>query len=369
MRGSIVKKPNGRYYIVYYLGKKQKWEKVPDPNTKKRAEHLLAKRVKEIHDGEYREIKNVLFREFAERWLADYVSDPNHVKGSTATAYRRTFESRLVPFFGDYPLAALSPDLVQRFVAQLSREGLAAATIRTYLAPFGKCLKHAVRWGYLRTDPTPLVELPRIKQREAKFLTPDQLGVLLENIPEPWKVLFTTAAMTGMRIGELVAMRWANLNLKALQYSVRERLYNGEFDTPKSDQSRRTVDLTPSVVLALKAHRKVQNERRLARGSACEDNDLIFCQDNGKKFSKQDFLRDILRESLAAAELPEIHFHALRHSYVALLIDQGAHPRYIQRQLGHASIQQTFDTYGHLMPDAGATLAPALDRRVFGTAP
>ena len=100
MRGSVQKKGK-RYYIVYTIGTKQKWEKVPEPNTKKNADRLLAQRVAEIHRGEYREIKKVTFREFAERWIRDYVNDPNHVKASTAKKYRSVFNAHLMPFFGE----------------------------------------------------------------------------------------------------------------------------------------------------------------------------------------------------------------------------------------------------------------------------
>jgi hypothetical protein len=92
MRGSIIKKPNGRLYIVYYAGKKQKWEKVPENKhgrqTKKDAQRLLTQRINEINTGTYREIKKVTFNEFAEKWFADYVDDTNHLKPSTAQAYR-----------------------------------------------------------------------------------------------------------------------------------------------------------------------------------------------------------------------------------------------------------------------------------------
>ena len=249
MRGSIQKKGR-RYYIVYRLDGKPKWERVPEPNTKKNAEKLLTQRIHEIDRGEYREIQRVSFAEFAERWLRDYVDDPNHVKHSTAHYYHRTFKARLLPTFGSYPLVSITADRIQTFVAEMSREGLSPASIRNYAAPLGKCLKHAVQWGYLRNNPMPSVEMPRLKREEKRFLSPTQVGQLLHNVPDQWKPLFTTAALTGMRLGELLAMRWENLDWDEAQYHVKGRLFLGLFDTPKSIESRRPIDLSPAVLTA-----------------------------------------------------------------------------------------------------------------------
>ena len=112
MAGSIQKK-NGRYYIVLPFGKKRKWERVPDPNTKKNAEKLLAQRQVEMHRGEYRDLKKSSFEEFAERWFRDYVDDPNHIKPSTAGTYRSVYRKHLQQFFGPYPWGA-SPQIWSR---------------------------------------------------------------------------------------------------------------------------------------------------------------------------------------------------------------------------------------------------------------
>jgi integrase len=383
MRGSVTKK-DGRYFIVYTVGKriaksghragqlvpKQKWEKVPEPNTKKNADKLLAMRISEINRGTYQEIRPEVFSAFAKRWLRDYVDDPNHLKASSAGHYHAIFRTSLLPFFGDFALTDITPDLVQQFISLRSREGKSAQTIRNHLTPLGTMLKHASQWGYLRSGSSPMqnVQLPRITRKEMAFLTAKQVRTLLAHVPEEWHSLLVTTALTGMRLGEVLAMRWTNLDVKAGCYQIKERLYQGEFDVPKTRSSIRRVDLTPRVLAALTRHRGRQSELKLSQGAAYQDQGLVFCTVDGSPILRSDGVRRVLHLSLKAAELPTVRLHDLRHSYAALMIDQGANVKYIQRQLGHRSITTTLDTYGHLMPDAGAEEMRKLDAAVFGTA-
>jgi integrase len=189
----------------------------------------------------------------------------------------------------------------------------------------------------------------------------------LSVLPEQWKPFFTTAALTGMRLGELLAMRWKNLNFDMGVYNVRERLYEGQFDTPKSDAGQRAVHLTPNVLESLKAQKIEQAKEKIKRGATYVDMDLIFCTKWGKHMVSAKSLRKVFKEALDTANCEPIRVHDLRHTYVALLIAQNANPKYIQKQMGHSSIQVTFDTYGHLMPDASKGVVKELDEQVFGT--
>ena len=245
------------------------------------------------------------------------------MKHSTAHYYHRTFRARLLPAFGSYPLVSITADRIQTFVAEMSREGLSPASIRNYAAPLGRCLKHAVQWGYLRNNPVPSVEMPKLKREEKRFLSPTQVGQLLQNVPDQWKPMFTTAALTGMRLGERLAMPRENLDWDEAQYHVKERLFLGRFDTPKSIESPRPIDLSPAVLTALRTHRSAQNLLKLSTG-LYTDLDPVFAHENGKPTKEANAPRKVLRESNAAAEVPSITFHGLRHSYASLLIDEGS---------------------------------------------
>jgi integrase len=370
MRGSIVKKGQ-RYYVVFPVGKKQKWERAPlnekGRPTKKEAEKLLAQRMTELDSGSYREIKKVTFREFAEDWLRDYAGDTNHIKESTATRYVAVINAHHIPFFGDCYLADITPALVQEFITYMSKIPLKASTIQSHLAPLTKMMSHAVKWGFLRNSPMPMVERPKVRKQEVRFLSGVEVKLMLGHVPGEWYPFFLTAALTGMRLGELLAMRWQNMQWENCRYNVMERIYEGVFNTPKSDASMRSVDLSPMVLESLRAHKAIQNETKLRQGPASEDNNLVFCRDSGTPIIDATKLRTLLVNALTDANCPIIRIHDLRHTYVALLIDQGASPKYIQGQIGHASIQMTFDTNGHLMPEAGQAVVERLDSQVFGT--
>ncbi|MDA0749005.1 MAG: site-specific integrase, partial [bacterium] len=193
-----------------------------------------------------------------------------------------------------------------------------------------------------------------------------QVRALIENSPDEWRTFFLTAGLTGMRLGELLAMRWKNVDWKAGCYNVRERLYERLFDTPKSESSLRAVDLAASALAALKAHRAEQNRVKLMLGPDYEDADLVFCQPGGKPITNPRSIRKVLQKVLVAAGCPSIRIHDLRHSYASALIVQGAHPRYIQKQLGHASISITMDVYGHLFPEMGQEMAQKIETHFFG---
>jgi integrase len=370
MRGSIVKKGQ-RYYVVFPVGKKQKWERAPlnekGRPTKKEAEKLLAQRMTELDSGSYREIKKMTFREFAENWLRDYAGDTNHIKESTASRYVAVINAHHIPFFGDYYLADITPVIVQEFISYMSNIPLQASTIQSHLAPLTKMMTHAVKWGYLRHSPMPLVERPKVRQKEMSFLSGTEVKRMVDQVPGEWYTFFLTAALTGLRLGELLAMRWKNVQWETCRYNVRERIYRGIFNTPKSDASMRSVDLSPMVLESLRTHKAMQNEMKLRQGAAYENNSLVFCRDSGTPLINPAGLRTLFVNALTDANCPIIRIHDLRHTYVALLIDQGASPKYIQGQLGHASIQMTFDIYGHLMPEAGQAVVERLDSQVFGT--
>ena len=168
------------------------------------------------------------------------------------------------------------------------------------------------------------------------------------------RTLLLCAVLTGMRRGELFGLRWEDVDLESHRLFIRRALWRGRFVTPKSRRSRRTIDLAPTLRAAL------------TKLSSRFQGDLVFCSADGKAVDPDNFIhRDWVRV-LRRAGLRRIRFHDLRHTYASLLIAQGAHPKYIQAQLGHASIQTTLDRYGHLMPDAHAAEARKLDRLVFG---
>lgn len=363
MRGCIVKKGQ-RYYLKYYVAGKQIWKAA---GTRKRdAERMLTDIVHQIDRGEYRELKPIMFAEFADKWLKEHVGGGS-LKPSTQEFYRQILEHHLVPYFGGYELAQITLEEVQRFVSVKVKGGkLSAQTINHLITVLKGMSKHAVRWGYLRNNPALYVERPKILDKEMDFFTKEEIGVFLAHVPPMRYALFLTAIMTGLRQGELLAMKWGNLDWNLGQYFVKESLYQGRFLEPKSRKSKRAIDLAPTLLRELKQHQVRQYEKRLQAGSNYQEFDLIFCTESGTPLDPKNLVKRAFNPALKAAGIRHIRFHDLRHTYTALLIAQGESPKYIQNQLGHASIQTTLDRYGHLMPDTHKEAAKRLDEALFG---
>lgn len=385
MRGCIRKRPtrtkrNGKpveqYYVVYDLPpqwdeergcyrRRQKWERVEEPNTLKHAEELLAERLSQAHRGEYVQPSTETFREFTQRWVANYARA--HLKEGTQADYSGYFKNHLLPAFGDQPLAHITVEDVQAFHAAKVAAGYAPQTIKHLLRILRQMLDHAVDWGYLRTNPARKVRNPRIPRREMDYLNADEVRRLLAAAPPQWYPFLLTAVTTGLRIGELLAMRWANLEWRTSRYFVKETLsrarydFAGGFTSPKTEGSAQSVDLSPVCLQALRQHRHHQAEEKLEVGDGYEDQDLVFATRLGRPWDWHNVERRYFLPTLKEAQLRRIRFHDLRHTCATLLINQGASPKYVQRQLRHATVQITFDCYGHLFPEAGPEAMARMD--------
>lgn len=368
--------PRAGYSIIYCVGKRQKWETVG--RNKKEAERRLVHIVAQLHQGTYRELSPIIFREFADRWLTDYVAAA--VKPLTLRSYREITRKHLVPCFGDYLLTDITPASIQRFIARTLREKhLSPKTANYFLMLLKSMFKHARRWGLLRENPAQDITNARVEPKEMDFLNPAEIRALLEAADQPFKTLFLTAVMTGLRRGELIGLQWGDIDWRSNNISVRRSLFwlrgqelqdqreamaptarRWQFSTPKSKRSIRTVVMSPSLQDALELHRLT---------APVSPHDLVFCTKDGGPLDPHNMCQREFFPALTRAGLRRIRFHDLRHTYTALLIAQGEHAKFIQNQLGHASIQTTLDRYGHLLPDAHRDSGAKLDIQIFGTTP
>jgi integrase len=187
-------------------------------------------------------------------------------------------------------------------------------------------------------------------------LTPEQAQKFLEAArDDPFEALYILAITTGMRQGELLGLKWQDIQLEQGKLQVRRslaRIGKQGFVTsePKTKSSRRAIALATVAIEALKRHRIQQNERRLAAGPAWEDQDLVFCNLVGKPLEAGNLTRRSFRPLLEKAGAPKIRFHDLRHSAATLLLSMNVHPKIVQELLGHSSITITLDTYSHVLP-------------------
>ncbi len=343
-----------RYYAVYKdRAGKRRWEAAG--RYKKDAVSLLKRRESEVRTGVKPD--DITFSEFADKWLCEYAAA--HVKPRTFDHYESAIRTHLKPVFGEYRLKDICPEQVDAFKAAKLREGKAPATINKLLVILGAIMKRAVVWRYIRENPVQYVSRVKQNHREMDYLTPDEIRRLLEDASPEYRPLFATAVLTGARQGELLALRWGDLDLERRILYIRRTYYPGHgFTEPKSANGRRAIKISPELAAILREHKE-------ATGGG--GGDLIFDNGTGNPIDATNMLAREFRPALERAGLRQVRFHDLRHTYAALQTASGENFKFIQQQMGHASITTTMDLYGHLLPEASEGAGERLDALVFSS--
>lgn len=337
MKGSIQKKGN-IFYAVIALSGKRKWFR--GGPTKKDAQKELNAKLTEIDNGTYREITKATFKEFSDLWLKSYAE--GKVKPSTFAGYRDIIERLLVPAFGSYSLSDIATGHLQAHVADRLKS-VSAKTACNEIVVIKEMFKHALRWGYLKLNPAEYLERPRITKSEIEILAPDEVETLLEKASGHYRVAFLTGFLTGMRAGEIWGLKWGDIDWNSKRIHVRRSLWKGQFQTPKSKCSNRNIDIPDMLIHELK---------RWKLACPVNEDDLVFPSSEGRPSQHDNVVKRHFNPALRKAGLRQVSFHSLRHSNASMRIHAGQNIKYIQSQMGHASINITLDIYGHLFNDA-----------------
>ncbi|MEZ5351413.1 MAG: site-specific integrase [Bryobacteraceae bacterium] len=390
MTGSLIKRSEHSYSIVLYLGrdpvtgkKRQKWHTFN--GNKKGAEKEMTRLLHELQTGTYIEPNKLTVKDYLLRWLSDYAKV--NVAPRTFERYKAIVEQHLVPELGAIQLVKLSPLHVQAAHAKAMNDGgrkdgrqggLSAQTVLHHHRVLSEALKQAVRWQLVPRNVCEAVEPPRPVEREVKALEESATAWLLDAAHGTrLEIPILLAVTTGMRRGEILALRWQDVNLDAglltIRRSIQETKAQGlTFKEPKSRKGRRTLTLPAIAIEMLRAHRSVQGTRKASMGTDYQDNDLICCRDDGSIWPPSAFT-SAYRALLGRRKLGNIRFHDLRHSHASQLLRAGISPKVIQERLGHSKVGFTLDVYSHLLPgmqeeaarkvDAGLRLALQEQRR------
>jgi integrase len=293
--------------------------------------------------------------QYLHRWLSDTVAP--HRRPRTCESYSYLVTRHIEPTLGRERLARLTPGQVQRLEAQKLAGGLSPRTVQYLHAVLRKALGDAVRTGLVPRNVASLVEAPRVRRTEVQPLTPEQSRAFLEAVEgSPDRPLYVVAMALGLRRGEVLALRWEDVDLDAATLTVRHSLREvpgGSYalDEPKTERSRRTLALPLFVVDALRTHHTAQARVRLAAGEGWHDDGYVFTTDVGLPLHGRVVLHRFQR-ALRAAGLPRLRFHDLRHGAASLLVAQHVDLKVVQEVLGHAQLATTAEIYAHLLPEA-----------------
>jgi integrase len=288
------------------------------------------------------------------RWVAAQQCRP-----TTLAMYKSHLKNHILPALGRRPMSTIRRSDISAFVATLSEKNLAPATLTTIYRILAMILRSAVYDRILAESPCYKIKLPSVGPKTLQAFSPEEVGRLLDTAQDRDYAILALGVATGMRQGEVLGLRLPHLRLLARELSVEQqaRVTPGiglEITTElKTKSSRRVLPLPEFAVNALARHIEVYG---------LGPQDLVFKTARGHIWSRGHFNSWVWKPALQRAGLPHTHgFHSLRHTYASSLIAQGVHARVIQARLGHASIVETMDTYGHLFPDANQETTRALD--------
>jgi integrase len=350
--GSIYQRKDGRYVAEITLedGKRKQFY----GKTQKEALEKRRKAQREQEQGTLATGPQQTVKQFLEYWLENVYK--MRVRLVTYEARRTVVNKHLLPILGRIRLQKLTAQHVQALYVKKLKEGLSPVTVRTINVVLHTALNYAKRIKLVGSNVCDDVELPGQKQYEVQVvLTPEQAQVLLLKVRGHYLEALTTLALTtGLRRGEILGLRWQDIDLEKGSLQVRRTLvymahHGFKEGEPKTEASKRKIVLPQFVIEVLKKHRTMQLEARLKMGTAWIDRDLVFPNKHGNFLTPASLASQFTR-LLKDAGLPHMRFHDLRHNTATLLLSMGVSMKVIQELLGHSSFSTTANIYSHVLP-------------------
>lgn len=347
--------PHAKYGIIFYVGGRAK-ERAISP-IKREAELALEEVNHQIRAGTYNLLQPIRFKDLAKLYLD--LRAKTSLKSSTFKSYSYKLHDHLIPRFGEMWVADITRKLVEGYRAELIQKGKhAQVSVADIMNVLRIVLNVAVEWNHLQKNPAVRLRPMPKALKEVPVLEPHEVNLLLRNVGEPWRTMWYTAVMTGMREGELVALKksdidWDNDTI-TIQRSLGRGKVNGEYEwiTPKSAAGVRTIEMWAELKKALQTYLITAPENQYG---------LVFASQNGLPINANNMTKRVWAEALKQAKIQHIKFHALRHTHASVLIAAGADIKYIQHRLGHSSSRVTLDTYGHLMKGSGKQVSTKIE--------
>jgi integrase len=351
----------GRYYVPTEDGPKRK---VIYGKTRAEVSEKLTKALSDRANGIVYDNENITIGEYLDVWLKRSVY--GSVRQSTYDRDTNLVNNHIKPVLGSLKLKKLNSAHVQNFYRNRLDTGLSASTVRKIHDILRRGLAEAVDWHLTQRNVADVVKPPRPVPKEIVALSTDETRRLLDAAAEDrLEALYVLAVHTGMRQGEMLALRWQDVDIENAVLSVRRTLTRRggkvAFGEPKTKKSRRSIRLTPQAVDALRAHLERQLRDMEILGDHYQDQGLIFTTDTGAPINPSNLRQRSFTPLLKRVGLPHMRFHDLRHTCATLLLSRGVHPKFVQELLGHATIAITLDTYSHVMPSMGDATAKAME--------
>ncbi len=364
--GSIVKRADGRWMAQVSM---------PDGTRKTAYAHTRADaqaRLKDLHaevERAGRLMPGVAYRTMGDFFAAWLAMIEQSVKPATVRHYR--YMIRLAHELETVPPAKLTPQHLQKLLARRLADGLSPTTVHHLYGVLHHVCATGVRQGVFDRNLMEMVDAPRVRRHEMATLSLDAVQALLSQLRENrYYALFVLAIATGMRQGEILGLRWPDVDCEHGTIAITRALQRVKGEPllmePKSASSRRLIAVGAATAHALEAHRERQvREREILADQWIPGWNLVFCTQKGLPLHPGYLVHRVFEPALARAGLPHMRFHDLRHTAATLMLKAGVHPKVVSEMLGHSSIGLTLDTYSHTTHGMHSQAAETMDRLIL----
>jgi integrase len=374
----------GQWYAVIDVfvdgQRKRRWHRLENCKGKREAEKACERLIAQQGDGVYVDPSRITVAAFFERWIEHM---GGQVSPRTLERYTELCRKNIAPLLGAFMLSKLQPaDISQAYAKALASGrrdgsgGLSARTVTHMHRVLREALQQAVRWQMLARNPADAVKPPKVERKQMRVLDIDgAIGLLEAARGKSLFVPIMLAVRCGLRRGEVVALRWRNVDLDRGQISVVasvEQTDRGVREKETKSGKGRTVVLSATETEELRSHRRRQAEGLLALGVRLTDEHHVVAREDGQALQPRSLTHAFVK--FAHRHGFQIRLHDLRHSHATHMLAAGIHPKIAQERLGHSSVGITLDLYSHVLPGmqaeavskVDAALRDALDRRSQG---
>jgi len=373
MRGSVSRDRTSWMFVVDLprgIDEKRRQQKRRGFPTRKVAEAELQKALQRASAGVFVEPSRLTFGSYLiDQWLP---AIEGSVRTSTLASYKGNITRHVIPMLGGVQLQALTAPMLTTVYRRLSEEkGLSPKTVRHVHTTIRKALSDAIKWGLVERNAASTSEPPKLVRSEMRTWTAEDVRTFLRFIEEDsLKVVFTLLCTTGMRRGEVLGLRWSDVDFDNARLRVQQTLTSVEyqlvFGEPKTSRGRRSVPFDPTTLAVLRQHRARQNETRLLMGSDWRNKmDLVMVKPDGSPVHP-DTVSDTFDRRVRACGLPKIRLHDLRHTWATLALEANIPVKVVSEVLGHNSPAFTLDVYSHVTPVMMEDLARTVGAAIFG---
>ena len=374
MRGSVTKDGTSWMFVVDLprgIDEKRRQQKRRGFPTRKVAEAELQKALQRASAGVFVEPSRLTLGSYlVDQWLP---AIEGNVRTSTLASYKGNITRHVIPMLGGVQLQALTAPMLTTTYRRLGDEkGLSPKTVRHVHTTIRKALSDAIKWGLVERNAASTAEPPKLVRSEMQTWRAEDVRTFLRFIDDdPLKVVFTLLCTTGMRRGEVLGIRWSDVDFDNARLRVQQTLTSVEYvlvyGEPKTSRGRRSVPFDPTTLAVLRQHRARQNETRLLMGSDWNNaRDLVMVKPDGSPVHP-DTVSNTFDRRVRACGLPRIRLHDLRHTWATLALEANIPVKVVSEVLGHNSPAFTLDVYSHVTPVMMEDLARTVGAAIFGT--